>query len=211
MPQIRGASQINDDEFLRSYNNPALSNAEMLAELSTDWTAIGVKLRSTHLGLHTTGTRTGGSKGSYEAHAAKDLAYEAKLWTEFDGTTQPKRTGYQAMTRGEYNSARAVLSGGAAPEPAPAPRAARASAEAPAPAPAPTGPAAFSFEATIFDNHYTFGGPTKDAALVSLMGKLRELNFSKIQISDLATGRVCGIDDISHGGKYRMNKQLTAA
>ena len=216
---LRGAGTISDAEFLTAYNNASLSNAEILAQLNTDWTAIGVKLRSVHLQLHRTGNRTGGSKGSFEAFRASELAYEAKLWQE-SGVIQPKRPGYEAMTKAEYNAAKGQTPAVAAPAPAPAtaPKAAPASTAAVV-APAPTAPvtsavansAAFKFQAEIFGTTYEFEGANKDDAYDALFRKLRELNFSKVAITNLNSGSAIGINDIVNGGRYKFNKQLTAA
>ena len=95
---IRGASSINDAEFLTAYNDASLTNAQMMEKLSTDWTAVGVKLRSERVRLHTTVTRTGGAKGEHAAKAVKDLAVEALIWQK-DGTVQvnPKSGVYVPM------------------------------------------------------------------------------------------------------------------
>lgn len=95
---LRGASSINDAEFLTAYNDASLTNAQMMEKLSTDWTAIGVKLRSERVRLHTTVTRTGGAKGEHAAKAVKDLAVEALIWQK-DGTVQvnPKSGVYVPM------------------------------------------------------------------------------------------------------------------
>ena len=240
---IRGAASITDAEFLAAFNDSTKTNEAVLAALSTNWTAIGVKLRSTHLGLHTTGTRSSGAKGTYTAHPAKNLAYEAKLWKEF-GVIQPKKPGYSAMTKAEYLQDKARLEGGSAPvaaavEPAPAsisaPVEAAPAAEAvhsqvtetaaapveaapvaaavePAAVPVEAAPAeTFSFIAKIFGTAYEFSGPDRDAAFDGLFRKLRELNFSKVSISDSVSRQTIGVNDIVNGGNYTFSKQLTAA
>ena len=94
--QIRGASQINDTEFLDAYNDAALSNQEVLTKLNTDWTAIGVKLRSPRVTLHTTLERTGGKGGN--GAARKEIALEAKIWVKNGSIqSQPKSGGYVSL------------------------------------------------------------------------------------------------------------------
>ena len=72
-------------------------------------------------------------------------------------------------------------------------------------------PVAFSFKATIFGREYEFSGEDRDAAFDGLFRKLRELNFSKISISNARNGATIGVNDIVNGGEYKFVKQLTAA
>jgi hypothetical protein len=88
----RGASSIPDLEFLKAYNDPKASNAQILEALQTDWTAVGVKLRSARLQLHTLVTRTGGAKGTAEAKDKDDLALEAQIFKKHE-IVQPQPNG----------------------------------------------------------------------------------------------------------------------
>jgi hypothetical protein len=218
---IRGASQIGDAEFLTAYNNKQLDNAGVLAELRTDWTAVGVKLRSPRLTLHTTVNRTGGSKGSFDVRA-EPLAYEAQIWLK-NGTIQqqPQGGGYVSL-QDRINSGLITIDAdlNVVPVAAPAPTTAPAPTEGqPALATGPTAATAstqqaapeFAFEAEIFGNNYRMSGPTKDDALHALFVKLQELNFSKVMITNRNTGGTVGINDIQNGGRYKLAKQLTAA
>ena len=212
---IRGASQIGDVEFLTAYNNKQLDNAGLLAELRTDWTAVGVKLRSPRLTLHTTVNRTGGSKGSFDVRA-EPLAYEAQIWLK-NGTIQqqPQGGGYVSL-QNRINSGLITIDAdlNVVPVAAPAPTEGQpALATGPTAATASTQQAApeFAFEAEIFGNNYRMSGPTKGDALHALFVKLQELNFSKVMITNRNTGSTVGINDIQNGGRYKLAKQLTAA
>ena len=199
---IRGANQINDAEFLTAYNNETLNNAAVLAELRTDWTAVGVKLRSERVKLHCTVTRTGGKAGTWTA--VDPLPTEARLWKETGAVRQkPERGAYVPLA-----AASATLAAPVAPLSAPSvPVAFVAPTEAPTAVPA----ASISFKADIFDTVYEFEGATLDDALHALFLKLRELNFSKVQITDRSSGRPVGMNEIRSGGTYKFSKQLTAA
>ena len=91
MSEIRGASKINDQEFLEAYNNEQLDNAGVIAALSTDWTAVGVKLRSGRVTLHTTVERTGGKGGTFTKRG-EPLALEAQIWIKHN-IVQPQPNG----------------------------------------------------------------------------------------------------------------------
>ena len=218
---IRGASQIGDAEFLTAYNNKQLDNAGVLTELRTDWTAVGVKLRSPRLTLHTTVNRTGGSKGSFDVRA-EPLAYEAQIWLK-NGTIQqqPQGGGYVSL-QDRINSGLITIDADlnvtsvAAPAPTEAPAVTTEGQPAlttGTTAAASTTQAApeFAFEAEIFGNNYRMTGPTKNDALHALFVKLQELNFSKVMITNRNTGSTVGINDIQNGGRYKLAKQLTAA
>ena len=91
MSEIRGASQINDQEFLTAYNDQSKSNLQVIEALNTDWTAVGVKLRSARVGLHTTVNRTGGKGGTFEIRP-EPLSLEAQIWKKH-GIVQPQPNG----------------------------------------------------------------------------------------------------------------------
>lgn len=223
----RGANQIEDGEFLQAYNNPNLTNAAVLETLNTDWTAVGVKLRSERLQLHTTMKRTGAAKGVHMPKEQNELAPEAIVWLA-NGTIQPK------PVRGSYEPMTAVPAGitATATVAAPtqplttntssaqtaatqeaAPAAAELKEEIPAAQEAPSAStqSTYYFEAEILGTTYRFEGPDKDAAHDALYKKLREANFSKVQVSDRTTGRPVGLNEMVSGGKYKFSKQLTAA
>lgn len=208
MSQIRGASQIDDKEFLKYFNNENLSNEEVLDKLRTDWTAIGVKLRSVRLGLHTTVVREGGKKGT--ASKRDNLPLEAQIWVA-RGEIQPQAGVYVSLAdriaagKITVGSDLVVREGGGVQQ-------AAASTTSATPA-APAAPAAptFAFTANMFGTEYRISGAGKDAAFHALFEKLRELNFSKVMITNAMTGSVVGIGDIQNGGSYKFTKQLTAA
>ena len=210
--EIRGAASITDEEFLVAYNNSEISNSQMLEQLQTDWTAIGVKLRSEHLRLHRTGERTGGAKGTYTGFTASQLAPEAKIW-KATGVIQPKPPrgqSYTPMTAAQYRAATEVNAPAAPATPAPATPAPVPAPAAPVPVPA-TPATTFSFRAEIFGTAFSFSGEDKDSAFDALFQKLRELNFSKVSITNASNGRNVGIGEIANGGSYKLTKQLTAA
>jgi len=226
----RGANQIEDGEFLQAYNNPSLTNAQVLETLNTDWTAVGVKLRSERLQLHTTMKRTGAAKGVHLPKEQSEMAPEAIVWLA-NGTIQPKpvRGSYEPMTAvpaGISTTATAAPAPTATATSAPAPAQEQVAAQETAPAVAESKeevPAAqeapatttstqtYFFEAEILGTTYRFEGPDKDAAHDALYKKLREANFSKVQVSDRTTGRPVGLNEMVSGGKYKFSKQLTAA
>ena len=203
---IRGANSISDTEFLTAYNNEAFDNAAVLSALNTDWTAIGVKLRSERVKLHCTVTRTGGKAGTWTA--VDPLPTEARLWKETGAVRQkPERGAYVPLAAASATLAAPVASLSAPP----APVAFVAPTEAPTEAPTAAPAASISFKAEIFDTVYEFEGTTLDDALYALFLKLRELNFSKVQITDRSSGRPVGMNEIHSGGTYKFSKQLTAA
>jgi hypothetical protein len=231
---IRGASAINDAEFLAAYNDKTKTNMQVIEALNTDWTAVGVKLRSARVTLHTTVERTGGKGGNF-TERGEPLALEAQIWV--------KRGEVQAQPNGPYTSLKDRIDSGkitvdadlnivvaeVAPVLATAPVTAAASSTAPTPTTATTDAAApaaattsggavgsatpaaeeFAFRAEIFGSSYRLAGPTKEDALHALFVKLQELNFSKVAITE--NGRAIGINDIRSGGNYKLAKQLTAA
>ena len=202
---IRGANSISDTEFLTAYNNEAFDNAAVLTALNTDWTAVGVKLRSERVKLHCTVLRTGGKAGTWTA--VDPLPTEARLWKETGAVRQkPERGAYVPLaTTAAPAPAASVAVPVASVAPAEAPTAAPTA--APTDAPANT----VSFKAEIFGTVYEFEGATLDDALHALFLKLRELNFSKVQITDRSSGRPVGMNEIRSGGTYKFSKQLTAA
>ena len=243
---IRGASQINDSEFLTAYNNKAFTtNSQVMDALSTDWTAVGVKLRSTRVQLHTIVNRTGGKSGGFTERA--EMALEAKIWLK-NGTVQtnPKSGPYISLADRVASGAITVdpetlevtIAGGssapvAATTTATAVNTTQETTTAPVAAqtqptdtpvantqvstgistaiPIPQAATAFSFTANIFGQSYEMSGATKEDAMHALFGKLQELNFSKVAITNTRTGQAVGINDIVNGGSYKLAKQLTAA
>ena len=224
MSEIRGASQINDQEFLTAYNDQSKSNLQVIEALNTDWTAVGVKLRSARVGLHTTVNRTGGKGGSFEIRP-EPLSLEAQIWKKH-GIVQPQPNGPYVTLQERLDKGLITIDGDlnvTAVETA-ATTATATSAPAETTTSAQTETAAtttstqaeapkveFAFTAEIFGSNYRLAGPTKEDALHALFVKLQELNFSKVAITDRRSGRAIGINDIQAGGEYRLAKQLTAA
>lgn len=202
---IRGANAISDAEFLAAYNNEAYNNAAVLTALNTDWTAIGVKLRSERVKLHCTVLRTGGKSGTWMA--VNPLPAEAQIWKETGAVRQkPERGSYVPLAATNALAAASTAAPTSTTVVA-APVASVAPTEAPTVAPVN----AVSFKAEIFGTVYEFEGATLDDALHALFLKLRELNFSKVQITDHSSGRPVGMNEIRSGGTYKFSKQLTAA
>lgn len=224
MSEIRGASQINDQEFLTAYNDQSKSNLQVIEALNTDWTAVGVKLRSARVGLHTTVNRTGGKGGSFEIRP-EPLSLEAQIWKKH-GIVQPQPNGpYVTLQErldkglitidGDLNVT-AVETAAATSTTTSAPTETTTSTQTETAATTTSTQAEapkveFAFTAEIFGSNYRLAGPTKEDALHALFVKLQELNFSKVAITDRRSGRAIGINDIQAGGEYRLAKQLTAA
>ena len=231
---MRGANAINDSEFLSAYNDKTKTNADVISALDTDWTAVGVKLRSERLKLHTLVRRAGGAKGTFTVVPEAELAIEARIWRETGVVQQNPQTGsYVPMTdTGEYrrtgdqaNEAGATVAattetttettssmsvGGAtaaAPVDGTGSTDAQTSAQQPVAAPAKE----VSFNVNIVGTPYKFSGPTIEDAQDGLFRKLRELDFAKVQISSARNGSPVGLQHFRDGGEYRITKQLTAA
>ena len=226
MSEIRGASQINDQEFLTAYNDQSKSNLQVIEALNTDWTAVGVKLRSARVGLHTTVNRTGGKGGSFEIRP-EPLSLEAQIWKKH-GIVQPQPNGPYVTLQERLDKGLITIDGDlnvtAVETAATTTTATATSAPAETTTSVQTETAAtttstqaeapkveFAFTAEIFGSNYRLAGPTKEDALHALFVKLQELNFSKVAITDRRSGRAIGINDIQAGGEYRLAKQLTAA
>lgn len=224
MSEIRGASQINDQEFLTAYNDQSKSNLQVIEALNTDWTAVGVKLRSARVGLHTTVNRTGGKGGSFEIRP-EPLSLEAQIWKKH-GIVQPQPNGPYVTLQERLDKGLITIDGDLNVTAVETAAAASTTTSAPAEtttstqtetAAATTSTQAeapkveFAFTAEIFGSNYRLAGPTKEDALHALFVKLQELNFSKVAITDRRSGRAIGINDIQAGGEYRLAKQLTAA
>ena len=228
MSEIRGASQINDQEFLTAYNDQSKSNLQVIEALNTDWTAVGVKLRSARVGLHTTVNRTGGKGGSFEIRP-EPLSLEAQIWKKH-GIVQPQPNGPYVTLQERLDKGLITIDGDlnvtavetaattttttATATSAPAETTTSAQTETAATTTSTQAEAPkveFAFTAEIFGSNYRLAGPTKDDALHALFVKLQELNFSKVAITDRRSGRAIGINDIQAGGEYRLAKQLTAA
>ena len=223
MNEIRGASQINDQEFLTAYNDQSKSNLQVIEALNTDWTAVGVKLRSARVGLHTTVNRTGGKGGTFEIRP-EPLSLEAQIWKKH-GIVQPQPNGpyvtlQERLDRGlitidgdlnvtaveaaaQTETTTSTQTTSSSTETASQTATTSTQTEAPK--------VEFAFTAEIFGSNYRLAGPTKEDALHALFVKLQELNFSKVAITDRRSGRAIGINDIQAGGEYRLAKQLTAA
>lgn len=235
---MRGANAINDSEFLSAYNDKTKTNADVITALDTDWTAVGVKLRSERLKLHTLVRRAGGAKGTFTVIPEAELAIEARIWRETGVVQQNPQTGsYVPMTdTGEYRrtgdaaneagaaapaattatttteatASTASMSVGGATAAAPVDGTGTASAETPVAAPAAS-TKEVSFNVNIVGTSYKFSGPTIEDAQDGLFRKLRELDFAKVQISDARSGSPVGLQHFRDGGEYRITKQLTAA
>jgi hypothetical protein len=246
--QIRGASQISDAEFLTAYNNKAFTtNSQVMDSLSTDWTAVGVKLRSTRVQLHTIVNRTGGKSGGFVERV--DLALEAKIWLKNGSVqTNPKSGPYISLAERVASGTISIdpetleittVVGTTAPTPTSTPVSTPTQQTAPiaeatqtnttsapiADQPVSSGTTAgtataipvqqaqvaFAFTANIFGQSYEMSGASKEDAMHALFGKLQELNFSKVAITDTRSGQAVGINDIVNGGSYKLAKQLTAA
>ena len=205
-------------------NDVSLDNAAVIAKLSCDWTAVGVKLRSARLAAHAVVTRTGGAKGSPAAIPAKDLTYEAKLY-KANGVIQPAQARgqvYQLMTKAQYTAA---TNGPVAADSSVATAAAAATAAdttvktadtaatAPAAATAPVKDAkAFSFTVNLLGRHGTFAGPDKQAALNALHAAITQLTISKATFAKAETpGISMAMADVVNGGNYVLVRQTTAA
>ena len=223
---IRGASQINDQEFLAAYNDESKTNAQVIEALNSDWTAVGVKLRSARVTLHTTVERTGGKVGTFSKRS-EPLALEAQIWKKY-GTVQPQPNGPYVSLKERLDAGKIAIDADlnvtevtAAPTASTTTTATTDTASSPAGVIEQAGAGQqstsgataeeFAFTAEIFGSNYRLAGDTKDDALHALFVKLQELNFSKVAITDMATGRAIGINDIRSGGCYKLNKQLTAA
>ena len=224
MSEIRGASQINDQEFLTAYNDQSKSNLQVIEALNTDWTAVGVKLRSARVGLHTTVNRTGGKGGSFEIRP-EPLSLEAQIWKKH-GIVQPQPNGPYVTLQERLDKGLITIDGDlnvtAVETAATTTTATSAPAETTTSVQTETAATTtstqaeapkveFAFTAEIFGSNYRLAGPTKEDALHALFVKLQELNFSKVAITDRRSGRAIGINDIQAGGEYRLAKQLTAA
>ncbi len=220
---IRGASQINDQEFLSAYNDKSKTNAQVIEALNTDWTAVGVKLRSARVTLHTIVERTGGKAGTF-TDRSEPLALEAQIWQKH-GIVQPQPNGPYVSLKERLDAGKIAIDGDLNVTEVTAAQTTTAATEAAtdqgtattaATAENQTGTETaktpeFAFTAEIFGSNYRLAGPTKDDALHALFMKLQELNFSKVAITNKRTGGSIGINDIQNGGEYRLNKQLTAA
>ena len=219
MSEIRGASQINDQEFLTAYNDQSKSNLQVIEALNTDWTAVGVKLRSARVGLHTTVNRTGGKGGSFEIRP-EPLSLEAQIWQKH-GIVQPQPNGPYVTLQERLDKGLITIDGdlnvtavetAATTTTAETTTSAQTETEATTTSTQAEAPKVeFAFTAEIFGSNYRLAGPTKEDALHALFVKLQELNFSKVAITDRRSGRAIGINDIQAGGEYRLAKQLTAA
>ena len=211
MANIRGASQITDTEFLAAYNDSTMGTAAVLELLETDWSAIGVKLRSTRVKLHTTVVRVGGAKGTVTPIPENELSLEAQLWKK-TGEVQPQPNGpYVTLEeRGGIDNTNPPVP----PKADPSKASVSNDIVNDKPATVTDKPAAkqdaFAFKAMLFSQDYQFSGPTKADAMHALMLKLQELNFSKVTITN-SSGSTVGINDIVNGGNYRFSKQMTAA
>ena len=223
--QLRGASQINDTEFLAAYNDQTKNNQGVIDALNTDWTAVNVKLRSARVMLHTLVERTGGKSGTFTVRSSPAL--EALIWQRYATVqSQPKSGPYVSLAD---RIAKGVITvdteslvvtettPSAAPANTPAPtESSSATATAPstgtsAAVPATPAAVAFAFAAEIYGDTYSFEGEDREAAIGALFTKLQELNFSKVAITRTDTHQPCGINDIVNGGSYKFAKQLTAA
>ena len=207
MSEIRGASKINDQEFLEAYNNEQLDNAGVIAALSTDWTAVGVKLRSGRVTLHTTVERTGGKGGTFTKRG-EPLALEAQIWIKHN-IVQPQPNGPYVTLADRLRDGKIAIDGDLVVTEVtatPATTTATTSSQTETPK-----PVEFAFTAEIFGSNYRLAGATKEDALHALFTKLQELNFSKVSITNRRTGSAVGINDIQNGGEYKLAKQLTAA
>ena len=222
MSEIRGASKINDQEFLEAYNNEQLDNAGVIAALSTDWTAVGVKLRSSRVTLHTTVERTGGKGGTFTKRG-EPLALEAQIWIKHN-IVQPQPNGPYVTLADRLRDGKIAIDGDlnvTEVTATPATTTATTTAETTSGTTTTTAttssqtetpkPVEFAFTAEIFGSNYRLAGATKEDALHALFTKLQELNFSKVSITNRRTGSAVGINDIQNGGEYKLAKQLTAA
>ena len=222
MSEIRGASKINDQEFLEAYNNEQLDNAGVIAALSTDWTAVGVKLRSSRVTLHTTVERTGGTGGTFTKRG-EPLALEAQIWIKHN-IVQPQPNGPYVTLADRLRDGKIAIDGDlnvTEVTATPATTTATTTAETTSGTTTTTAttssqtetpkPVEFAFTAEIFGSNYRLAGATKEDALHALFTKLQELNFSKVSITNRRTGSAVGINDIQNGGEYKLAKQLTAA
>ena len=222
MSEIRGASKINDQEFLEAYNNEQLDNAGVIAALSTAWTAVGVKLRSGRVTLHTTVERTGGKGGTFTKRG-EPLALEAQIWIKHN-IVQPQPNGPYVTLADRLRDGKIAIDGDlnvTEVTATPATTTATTTAETTSGTTTTTAttssqtetpkPVEFAFTAEIFGSNYRLAGATKEDALHALFTKLQELNFSKVSITNRRTGSAVGINDIQNGGEYKLAKQLTAA
>lgn len=238
--ELRRACHLTDEEFLRVYNNTELDNAAMVAELNTDFANVGVKLRSLRVLLHTTLIRKGGVKGTSIAVDPLELEARIWL-KDGTIQTQPKGGSYMSLGErlrkglitidddlnvttvvmvGETTSAAPTVTAPIGAETAESdeayPEKVDIAEELGARAPSASGTAEaidteFAFTANIFGSAYRLSGPDKDDALHALFTKLREMNFSKVMITNATNNQVVGINDIENGGSYKLARQPTAA
>jgi hypothetical protein len=85
---MRTASELNNDEFIRVYNNPNLSNAQVCEELDTNWGAIVTKKRVNKTVANAlTVNREGGVSGTVAQRSVEATPIEATPTMD-----QPTRT-----------------------------------------------------------------------------------------------------------------------
>jgi hypothetical protein len=219
MTEKRSAKDIGDAEFLTAYNNASLTNQQVVDALNADgWTPIGVKLRSEKLRACLTVVRTGAiARDEHHAIAQSELTGAARQWL-LDGTipggsspSSPRpQSQAAAVTAGDEDGDGDGDGDGEGDGEGEIPDAPPASTKQEPGAIVPNEDE-FAFHGTLYGVRYKFAGRTKDAAIGALMGKLRELNFSKVQITDAGTAQLIGLNDFVSGGNYSFTKQLTAA
>jgi hypothetical protein len=209
----RKLTDISSEEFLKAYNDPSLDNKGVVAKLDCgNWSVIGVRLRSEANQLRTTMKREGGMEGTHRPLT------KAEIKAKTDG-------GDAARSWLQANAAPGAGAAASPPDAASSESAGDPAGDPPAPAgDAPTSEAAaggavgtaeaigeFVFIAEMSGQKLRFKGPTVTEATNALMAKLREQNYSKIQITKAVGGQTVGMNEIENGGSYRISKQLTAA
>lgn len=232
---IKTAAQINDVAFLEAYNNADLSNAEMLAQLETDWTAIGVKLRSARLKTHLLVERTGGANGTVTKLPKKSIKLEGHVWAAHK-TVQPQPNGQyvtlaervkaklikidkETFTVTEVNPAEAktasttkttaTKSGVQLKSGADHDASVNAETTASNGATTTAADTAFRFTAKIYGNNHNIEGNTRKLAMQALFEKLQDVGFSKVAVK--RNGSVIDLADVRNGDTITIDRQLTAA
>jgi hypothetical protein len=196
----RGAGVISNEEFLAAYNNPKLSNQQVIDKLNCDWSAVSVKLRSKTLTEACTVTRTGGAKGGIEG-APVAVAKAPKASTAKAPAAKPVKAAAKPA-KAPAKPAKAKTAATETPAKTPKAKAAPAAATAAA--------ENVFFNVDIFSTNEVFRGVDIADVRQKFVNRLLALNFSKVQLSD-ANGRSISINEMVAGGRYKASRQLTAA
>lgn len=181
----RAANELTNEEVLRFYNNPELTNAQVVESLDTTWESLKTKCRVNRtLASQLTMIREGGVNGTHRPVAAEPASQVATEGVESQGRPVAERE-TSGVTLEQM--AESTL-------------------------PATTGSGEqIEFDVVIMGETHHIGPGTRDEAKIQVRDILAAVKLKNVMVEDANGNYINSFDEIRSGGRYMINKLSVAA